>query len=271
MDNSKYLVFFVSDSTAITAEKLGLSLLSQFPGLVSEQRNIPFVNSLNRANNLIDEFRHAKDEFGTHILVFATMPDKEINSLLEQASCHYYELFNCFVDQISRDLNITSAPESGMHHGMTDIKNYDTRMDVVNYALTHDDAISFKHIDDADVILIGVSRCGKTPTCLYLALHYGLKAANYPLTQDDFEKGDYPQVLKDNKDKLVALTISPQRLATIREKRRSGGPYSTLKTCQSEVRQALQLFKRYQLTVLDTSSRSIEELSAQIVHMQANH
>jgi len=271
MDNSKYLVLFVSDSTAITAEKLGLSLLSQFPDMLFEQRSVPFVNSLNRAKNLIEDLKHAEEEYDCNILVFATMPNQEINSLLEQASCHYYELFNCFVDQISKDLKITAAPESVMYHGMSDIKNYDSRMDVVNYALTHDDAISFKHIDDADVILVGVSRCGKTPTCLYLALHYGLKAANYPLTLDDFDKGDLPMVLKENKDKLVGLTITPQRLATIREKRRSGGPYSSLKTCQSEVRLALQLFKRYQLTVLDTSSRSIEELSAQIVHMQANH
>lgn len=272
MKNSanQYLVFFVSDGTAITAETLGLSLLSQFPELSYEQRNIPFLNTLHRAKNFVEELHHAKQEYDTHILVFATMPNQEISTLLAQAPGHYYELFNRFVSQLSHDLKIATTPESGMHYGLTNTQDYDSRMDVVNFALTHDDAASFKHLDQADVILLGVSRSGKTPTCLYLALHYGLRAANYPLTEDDFSKHDIPQVLKKYRDKLIALTISPQRLSEVREKRRSSKHYSSLKVCQSEVRQALQLFKHYQLPTLDTTSRSIEELAAKIVHINTN-
>ncbi len=269
-NSNTYLVLFVSDGTAITAETLGLSLLSQFPELRYKQRNIPFVNTQHRAENLVEELHQAKLAYGNNILVFATMPDQRISALLAQAPGHYYELFNHFVNQLSNDLKITTTPESGMHHGLTNTQDYDSRMDVVNFALTHDDAASFKHLDQADVILLGVSRSGKTPTCLYLALHYGLRAANYPLTEDDFSKGDLPQVLKKHREKLIALTISPQRLSEVRDKRRSSNHYSSLKVCQSEVRQALQLFKHYQLPTLDTTSRSIEELAAKIVHINTN-
>ena len=265
----KYLVCFVSDGTAITAETLGQSLLSQFPELRYDQRNIPFVTTRRRAEKLLDELQQAKAVYGNHILTFATMPDQKINALLAQAPGHYYEFFNQLVSQLSSDLNLKITPKSGVHHGLTDTKDYDSRMDVVNFALTHDDAISFKHLDQADIILLGVSRSGKTPTCLYLALHYGLRAANYPLTTDDFNLGDLPDKLKAHKNKLIALTITPQRLAEVREKRRSSVLYSSLKVCQHEVKQALQLFEQYQLPILDTTSQSIEELAAKIVQIQS--
>ena len=267
MNSNKYLVCFISDSTAITAETLGLSLLSQFPELEYEQRHIPFVNTPHRAENLLAELKQAEQTYGKRILLFATLPDEKINNILQQAPGHYYELFNRFVSQLSRDLKISSTTETGMHHGLTNVQDYDTRMDVVNYALAHDDAMSFKHLDQADVILLGVSRSGKTPTCLYLALHYGLRAANYPLTADDFAHDDLPEVLKKHQDKLIGLTISAHRLTALRDKRRANSQYASLKTCQTEVKKALELFKRYHLTVLDSTSRSIEELAAKIAHL----
>ncbi len=266
----RYLVCFVSDSTAITAEKVGISLLSQFPELVYDQRHIPFVNTPHRAENLLQELRQAQQQYGNNILLFATMPDQQINALLMQAPGHYYELFNRFVSRLSRDLQLTTTTESGTHHGLTNVEDYDSRMDVVNYALSHDDAMSFQHLGLADVILVGVSRSGKTPTCLYLALHFGLRAANYPLTEDDFERADLPEILKKHRNKLIGLTLSVQRLSMLREKRRPGSHYASLTTCQSEINQSLQLFRRYQLTVLDTTSRSIEELAAKIVHIHTH-
>jgi regulator of PEP synthase PpsR (kinase-PPPase family) len=168
------------------------------------------------------------------------------------------------VKDVSEDIGIAPSGKSGMSHGLKNPHSYDHRMDIVNYTLLHDDAMTLKNLGDADVILVGVSRSGKTPTCLYLALHFGIRAANYPLTDDDFLKDDLPDILKKNQDKLVGLTISPKRIADIREKRRAGSRYADILKCKSELNQAQELFIRYDIPVFNTTSSSIEELSARI-------
>jgi regulator of PEP synthase PpsR (kinase-PPPase family) len=267
MSKINRIVYFVSERTGITAESFGNSLLSQFPDVEFTQYQKPFINSLEKAQQLAKEFAEVQIKKGIKPLVFATLPDKEISKILQRASCHYYELFSHYLKNISSDIGVSPTYISGASHGLNNTKSYDKRMDIVNYTLTHDDAMTMKNISNADVILVGVSRSGKTPTCLYLALHYGMRAANYPLTEDDFQKDELPQVLKQNKDKIIALTISPKRLADIREKRRSGGLYASLGNCRTEVSRALELFNRYGLTVFDTTSSSIEELSARIAQL----
>jgi regulator of PEP synthase PpsR (kinase-PPPase family) len=267
MSVSKQTVYFISERTGITAELFGSSLLSQFPDIEFIRHQKPFINSKEKAKLLVKELREANTKNGKKPLVFATMPDKEISNILLQAPCCYYELFSHYLNEISRDIGITCTPISGASHGLNNTQSYDKRMDIVNYTLNHDDAMTIKNLNIADVILIGVSRSGKTPTCLYLALHYNIRAANYPLTEDDFKKDDLPQILKQNKHKIVALSITPKRLADIREKRRSASCYASLATCRREVSHALDLFNRYRLTVFDTTSNSIEELSARIVQV----
>lgn len=267
MAKTHRVVYFVSESTGITAESLGGSLLSQFPNVDFLRRHRPFVNTPEKAQQLAKEFEHIHQETRHRPLVFATMPDDGISKVLEQAPCHYYEFFTRYVHEIGEDIGVKPTRRSGASHGLVNAQSYDDRMDIVNYTLLHDDAMTVKNINEADVILVGVSRSGKTPTCLYLALHFGIKAANYPLTEDDFEKYDMPQMLKDNKDKLIGLTISPQRLANIREKRRAGSSYADLNQCRAEINQAMELFKRYGLDVLDTTSSSIEELAARIIQV----
>jgi regulator of PEP synthase PpsR (kinase-PPPase family) len=267
MTKSKRTVYFVSERTGITAESFGNSLLSQFPDIEFNRHQKPFVNSKEKAKLLVKELTKANKKNGSKPLVFATMPDEEISSILQQAPCHYYELFTRYLNEIGKDIGTNPTHISGASHGLNNTQSYDKRMDVVNYTLNHDDAMTMKNLSTADVILIGVSRSGKTPTCLYLALHYNIRAANYPLTEDDFKKDDMPQILKQNKHKIVALTISPKRLADIREKRRSDSHYASLATCRREVSHALELFNRYRLTVFDTTSSSIEELSARIVQV----
>ena len=155
--------------------------------------------------------------------------------------------------------------ESGLSHGLVNEKSYDARIDALNYTLKHDDAMILKTLGDADVIIVGVSRSGKTPTSLYLALKYGIKAANYPITDSDFDKHALPEVLLDNRDKLFATTIEAKRLKDIREKRRPGSQYASLQTCKSEIKKAHQLYDKYDLHPMDVTHQSIEELSAQIV------
>ncbi len=264
-DNHRQHVFFVSESTGITAETFGNSLLTQFPGIPFERHYLPFTNTPDKAQALIDELTRIHEATGRKALVFATMPDPEIDRMLASAPCHYYEIFERFLPSLAEDLGVPPSRTRGHAHGLVNSNHYEARIDTVNYALNHDDAISLKDLDDADVILIGVSRSGKTPTALYLALHYGLKAANYPITDDDFERDRLPEVIERNLDKVVAITIDPVRLQQIREKRRPGRRYASLETCRREVAAAERLFRRYGLEPLETTNSSIEELAAGIV------
>lgn len=267
MEKQQRTVFFVSESTGITAETLGNSLLSQFPHIEFSYRHRPFIDDMEKAQTLLTEISKVAVDEGEKPFVFATMPIPEINKLLDQCGCHYYEIFENYLDKISKDLGTEPSHESGISHGLGNQTTYDTRIDALNYTITHDDAMVMKNLDQADVIIVGLSRSGKTPTSLYLALKYGIKAANYPITEDDFERFDLPNVLIENSDKLIATTISAQRLHQIREKRRPDSHYSALSTCQSEIKKAHALYARYNLTPLDVTTQSIEELATQIVRL----
>jgi len=264
-DHSERTVFFVSESTGITAETLGHSLLSQFPHIDFTYHQRPFVNTEKKAHKLVDEINRISQEQHYKPLVFATMPEPEINQILEQADCHYYEVFESILDKIGHDLHTEPTRESGLSHGLINEKTYDARIDALNFTLKHDDAMVLKTLGEADVIIVGVSRSGKTPTSLYLALKFGIKAANYPITEDDFEKNELPQVLLDNRDKLFATTIKAKRLHQIREKRRPNSQYSSLENCKNELKKAQQLYDKYDLKPMDVTTQSIEELAAQIV------
>lgn len=258
-------VYFVSESTGITAEAYGHTLLSQFVDAKFVIRYMPYISSLAKAQSLSDELAHIAEAEGRQPIVFATMVDEQINNLLRHSECHYFELFDRFMPDLIDAIGLTPTPQSGVSHGLKGQKDYSKRIDIINYALTNDDGISLKKLDQADVILIGVSRSGKTPTCLYLALHFGLRAANYPITEEDFEKGDLPPEVLKHRHKMFGLTIDPQNLADIRQRRRPDSPYAELKRCRSEVQMAEDMFYRYQLTVLDSTSHSIEELASYIV------
>ncbi len=258
-------VFFVSESTGITAETFGSSLLTQFPGIDFERHYLPFTNTREKAEALIAELKRLTQSTGRKPLVFATMPDREIDRLLGNAPCHYYEIFERFIPSVAADLGVKPSRATGQTHGQVNTNHYEARIDTVNYALSHDDAISLKSLDEADIILVGVSRSGKTPTSLYLALHYHLKAANYPLTEEDFNRGRLPEAIEQHIDKVVAISIDPERLHQIREKRRPGSRYASRETCRAEVDSARRLFQRYRLTVLEATNSSIEELAAKIM------
>lgn len=266
----KHVVYFISESTAITAQTLGSSLLSQFENVEFDRHYMPYINSVEKAQELAEELAEVTRETGDKPIVFATMPDKSVDALLREASCHYYELFSGYLKQLSEAIGVTPSFRFGLSHGIANSRSYDKRMDVVNYSLTHDDGMTLTDLDQADIILVGVSRSGKTPTSLYLALQFGFKAANYPLTEEDFDRGEFPEVLLNNKDKLVAITIDPLRLQEIREKRRPGSKYASLQVCQQEVMLASRYFKRYNLPVLDSTAQSIEELSSMIVRVHLN-
>ena len=256
-------VFFVSESTGITAEAVGQSLLAQFAGVEFETIYMPFINTELKAHDLTHRFIEIEKQDGARPIVFATMADSDISKILKKSRCLYLEIFDTFSVVLSEELGVEPVFKSGKSHGIND--NYESRINSIHYAMDNDDGMRLDKFDKADVILVGVSRSGKTPTCLYLAMHFGLKAANYPLTPDDFEKGDIPDAIKKQKHKLFGLTIDPKRLRQIREVRRAGSEYASLKRCQSEVRMAKAMFNKLKIKVLDTSEKSIEEISSRIV------
>lgn len=261
----KRTVYFVSESTGITAETMGHSLLSQFDTLDFEQVYMPYINTDLRAKALTERMQEAADRDGVRPIVFATMLDQEIGAILKTGNCFYLELFEGFVEPLSQELGVAPSRRSGRSHAITKPSSYTKRIEAINFAMANDDGVRPDNFRRADVVLTGVSRSGKTPTCLYLAMHYGLRSANYPITEEDFARGDLPQAVWDCRHKLFGLTIDPQRLQLIREERRPGSEYASRERCQGDVRLANQLFKRLGVPVLNTTSQSIEEISTQIL------
>lgn len=267
----KRTVFFVSESTGITAETLGHSLLSQFDTVDFEQVYMPYINTELRAQALTERMQEAAERDGVRPLVFSTMLDDRIREILRGGNCYFLELFELFVDPLSRELGVAPSRQSGRSHAITKPSSYTKRIEAINFAMANDDGMRPDNFARADVVLTGVSRSGKTPTCLYLAIHYGLRAANYPITEEDFERGGVPPDLQAVRHKLFALTIDPQRLQLIREERRPGSSYASLARCQSDVKTAEGMFKALGVPVLNTTSQSIEEISSHILKAVKTH
>ncbi len=258
-------VFYVSESTGITAETVGHSLLSQFEGIDFKTVYMPFINTREKALELISRLQAVKEKDGVRPIIFGTLLDEQIRELFRPDCCLYMELFDTFIGPLSEELGVPPTRKSGQSHAVKNTENYDHRIEAINYAMVNDDGMRLDNFDVADVILVGVSRSGKTPTCLYLAMHFGLKAANYPLTEEDFDAGGIPKPLSEYRTKLFGLTIDAARLHRIRQERRPNSPYATLRRCQEELRWAQSMFKKLGVPVLDTTSYSIEEISSHIV------
>ncbi len=258
-------VFYVSESTGITAETVGHSLLSQFEGIDFKTVYMPYINTVEKALELIARLRIIKEQDGTRPIIFGTLLDGEIRTLFDADCCLYMELFDTFVGPLSEELGLPPTRKTGQSHALKNSDHYDNRIDTINFAMANDDGMRPDNFENAQVILTGVSRSGKTPTCLYLAMHFGIKAANYPLTEEDFEYGGAPQCLLPHKHKLYGLSIDPVRLQRIRQERRPNSAYASMKRCQDEVRMAHSMFSFLGIPVLDTTTHSIEEISSHIV------
>jgi len=261
----KRTVYFVSESTGITAETLGHSLLSQFDNVEFEQVYMPYINTVLRAQALTQRMQEAAERDGVRPIVFGTLLDAEIRDILRRGNGFYLELFEGFIDPLSRELGVAPSRKSGRSHAITKPSSYTKRIEAINFAMANDDGVRPDNFAHADVVLLGVSRSGKTPTCLYLAMHYGLRSANYPLTEDDFERGDVAPQVWACRDKAFALTIDAQRLQRIREERRPRSAYASLERCQEDIRRAGQIFKRLGVPILNTTNQSIEEISSHIL------
>jgi len=267
----KRRVFFISDRTGITAETLGASLLTQFPDIEFQRSHIPFVTTPLAAEAALAAVRRAAGESAEPPLVFSTLTDPAAQRIIAASSPYVFDLFGTFIEPLEAALGCASSHTAGRMHGIGDVHTYERRVQALNFTLGHDDGLAPQDIADADIVLLGVSRCGKTPTCLYLAMHYSLRAANYPLTDDDFDHGRLPAVLRGCRDKLYGLTIVPEQLSRIRRERRPHGEYAKLARCRAEVQQAEALFRAENIPYLDTTTVSIEEIAATIVRDMGLH
>ena len=261
----KRTVFFVSDRTGITAEMLGQSLLTQFDGITLDRQSLPFVDSAAKAHAVVATINLSASAEGVRPVVFSTLVADEPRAILRQANALVLDFFEVFISPLESELGVKSSHTVGRSHGMAQPKDYNRRIEAVNFALAHDDGVSQRGLADADVILVGISRSGKTPTCLYLALQCGLKAANYPLIPEDLDAMRMPASVQQHRKKVWGLTIRPERLHQIRSERRPDSAYAALANCRREVQAAETLMQSHGIEFFDSTNRSIEELTTVIL------
>jgi len=259
-------VFFVSDGTGITAETFGNSILAQFPTRPRHVRR-PFIDSVDKAWAVLEEINQTAGHEGKRPIVFITLVNDEIRRVLTTEACKglVLDMFRTFVEPLEAEFGVKSNHRIGRFSDAAKSEEYHHRIDAINFSLAHDDGQSARNLDDADVILVGVSRSGKTPTSLYLAMQHGVKAANYPLIPDDFERGRLPSSLAPYKRKCFGLTIDPARLSQIRNERRPGSKYASLENCRYEVNEAEGMMRRDGIQWLSSTHKSIEEIATTIL------
>ncbi|MDF0605684.1 kinase/pyrophosphorylase [Neisseriaceae bacterium TC5R-5] len=258
--------FFISDRTGITAESLGQTLLTQFDSLAFKRETIPFIDTVEKAQALAERLHKVAEEDHLKPLVFTSIINPAVRRALHIDDAIMVDFFDAFIGQLEQELGQQASLTVGKAHGMVNEAQYDHRIEAVNFSLNHDDGIKLKDLDEADVILVGVSRSGKTPTCLYLALQYGIRAANYPLTPDDLSSPTLPKMLLPFRNKIFGLTIDPARLHHIRSERKPDSKYASLDNCRREVNEAESIFRHHAISFISTTHKSIEEIASTIMH-----
>ena len=258
-------MFFVSDGTGITAQMLGHSLLTQFEGVEFKQITLPFVDSLEKAEECLTRIEAEAASGNGQPVVFSTLVNQDVRQVVRRAKALFIDFFESFIDPLEAGLGIKSSHTIGRSHSAMDKKEYQQRIEAINFAMAHDDGASHRELAQADVILIGVSRSGKTPTSLYLALQFGVKAANYPLIPEDFQRMQLPEALRGQKAKLYGLTITAERLHEIRKERRPDSRYADLENCRFEIDEAHKLMRREGVRSINSTSKSIEEIATTIL------
>ena len=263
-------VFFVSNGTAITAETLGMSLLAQFPDHQFQTRTIPFVDTLEKAHAVSDEINQSINGANQLPIVICTMGDADLVKIINQSKALIIDPFGDILPRLEKVL-AAEHHQPGESHRTVNPSIYESRIDAIDYAMQHDDGGKSQNYGEADIILVGVSRSGKTPSCLYLALQFGIKAANYPITEEDMEFEQLPEPLRQFKQRLYGLTTDLNRLVNIRRERRPNSRYSSQEQCRYELRAVEQMYQRHNIKYINTSKMSVEEISARIIRDNGLH
>ena len=256
---------FISDRTGLTAEGMGDALLNQFDDIEFKRFTYPFIDTPEKAERVVAEVNKIADGCNLRPIIFTSIVSEDIRHIIRNCNGLHLSFFDAFINKLEEELGTQAVLQVGLTHGIQNTERYDARMEAVNFSLNHDDGVSAKDLADADVILMGVSRSGKTPTCLYLALQYGIRAANYPLTPDDLDSTDLPRMVKPFKSKIFGLTIDPARLHHIRTERRPNSQYASPENCRREVHEAESMFRQHGIPHTSTTHKSVEELAAGIM------
>jgi regulator of PEP synthase PpsR (kinase-PPPase family) len=264
MSTETRIVFIVSDGTGITAENFSQSILAQFEATFKHIR-IPFVDSVDKAHEAVSNINQALNKYGVQPIVFTTLVNPELNHIVSKANGLILDMFQTFVAPLEAALGMKSTHAMNRLHHNADTEAYKNRIEAINYSLAHDDGQSNQNLGEADVILVGISRVGKTPTSLYLAMQYGLKAANYPLIPEDFERGQLPKDLIPYREKIFGLMIDAERLSEIRNERRPGSNYAKLENCRYEINEATAMMKKQSIPWVLTTSKSMEEIATTVL------
>ncbi len=270
MQSPSRQVFFLSNGTAITAETLGLSLLAQFPDHHFQTRTIPFVDTLEKVHTVTDEINRSIDESNRLPIVICTMGDDALMKIINQSKALVIDPFGDILPRLEKVLAAQHL-QPGLSHRIVNPTLYDSRIDAIDYTMQHDDGGQSQNYDEADIILIGVSRSGKTPSCLYLALQFGIKAANYPITEEDMEIEQLPEPIRPFKDNIYGLTSDLNRLVNIRQERRPNSCYSSRDQCRYELRAVEDMYHRHNIKFINTSEMSVEEIAARIIRDNGLH
>ena len=258
------MVFFISDQTGITVQRLGEALLAHFPDTEIDRVDIPFVDTEAKARQVVDRIETAI-RLGLAPVVLCSIDDATVRAIVRRSGVLCLDVLEAFIAPLEQAFGVPASPKTDQAQGTPESTEYEDRIEAINFTLAHDDGVDGKHLADADIVLIGVSRSGKTPTSLYLSLQFGIRAANFPLTEDDLENQTLPKSLAPHRRKLFGLSIDPMRVHRIREERRPGSRYASLAQCQFEARQALRLYQRLNIPHLDSTHKSIEEISTTII------
>lgn len=261
----KRTAFFISDGTGITAETLGQSLLAQFENITFQKLTRPYIDTPEKARAMVKQINAAADADGARPIIFDTLVNQEIRDILAESNGFMIDIFSSFLAPLEHELLSRSSYSVDKSHSISHHSHYMERIEAVNFALDNDDGARTRYYDQADLILVGVSRCGKTPTCLYMAMQFGIRAANYPLTDEDMERLQLPEALKPYQDKLFGLTIDPERLTAIRNERKPNSRYASYAQCEFEVREVERLFRRNNINFINSTHFSVEEISAKIL------
>jgi len=258
-------VFFISDRTGITVEGLGSSLLSQFADADFQRVTLPFIDTVEKARDAVAQVNDANRD-GVRPLVFSSIVNDAVREEIQKAQALVLDVFERFIIPLEGELGEKSTHVVGKSHSAGNAKDYNHRIEAINYTLSHDDGVTHRGLEEADIVLVGVSRSGKTPTCLYMAMQFGIKAANYPLIPEDLEANRIPPSLLPLKQKVWGLSITPERLHQIRSERRPDSRYAALDNCRYEVSAAEKLMRQANIPFLDSTTKSIEEIATHMLH-----
>jgi regulator of PEP synthase PpsR (kinase-PPPase family) len=270
MQSNSRQVFFLSNGTAITAETLGMSLLAQFPDHSFQTHTVPFVDSPEKADAVTDEINRCIEESGQLPIVICTMGDEDLINIIKRSKALVIDPFGDILPRLEKAL-AAQHHQPFESHRTVNPSLYESRIDAIDYAMLHDDGGKMQNYDEADIILVGVSRSGKTPSCLYLALQFGIKAANYPITEEDMDSEQLPKPIAPFKKRLYGLTTDLQRLVNIREERRPNSRYASTNQCRFELRAVEEMYMRHRIPYINTSRMSVEEISARIIRDNRLH